>query len=117
MYIIMERERYDAKKKKKKKEEFYEKRNVVRAPQQRQAPIALNSSLKQREMARRDVRKQSQIKDAQMEQEKRKMMAQRQMEQENRRQMVARNTQIQRQERMKQGQTMRVQPVSRGKKA
>ena len=55
----MEREK-DADKKKKKKKEFYEKSKVARSPQQRQAPVALNSSLKQRETARRDLRKQSQ---------------------------------------------------------
>jgi len=96
----MERER-DAetkKKKKKKGEEAYTKGKVMRAPQMRQAPVALNASLKQREMMRQDIRNQARIKDAQMEYEKRKEMAQRQMEQRS-------------------DPNMRVQPMSKGKKA
>ena len=96
----MEREKQIERKKKKKKkdEEAYTKGKVMRAPQMRQAPIALNASLKQREMMRRDIRNQAQIKDAQMEYEKRKVMAQRQMEQRS-------------------AQNMRVQAMSKGKKA
>ena len=101
----MEREKEIERKKKKKKkdEEAYTRGKVMRAPQMRQAPIALNASLKQREMMRRDIRNQARIKDAQMEYEKRKEMAQRQM--------------VQRQMEQRSDQNMRVQPMSKGKKA
>ena len=124
----------DKKKKKKMQEDIYTKSKVMRAPPQRKAPPMppnFRMGKEKMEMMRRQVRSQNQIKDAQMEQVKRKNMeiqAQNQMMQMQRQnqmmQMQRQNQmmQIQRQnqardlEQMNE-QNMRVQQMSRGRKA
>lgn len=113
----MDREKdAEKKKKKKKQEDAYTKSKVMRAPPQRRAPlIPTNFTMdKQKmEMVRRKIRSQNQIKDAQME-----MVRQKNMEIQRQNQMM----QIQRQNQMRDlrqmnEQNMRVQQMSRGKKA
>jgi hypothetical protein len=115
----------DKKKKKKMQEDVYTKSKVMRAPPQRKAPPMppnFRMGKEKIEMMRRQVRSQNQIKDSQMEQVKRKNMeiqAQNQMMQMQRQNQMM---QIQRQNQARDlgqmnEQNMRVQQMSRGRKA
>ena len=105
----MEREKdAEKKKKKKKQEDAYTKNRVMRAPQQRRQapPMPTNFSMdKQKmDMMRRKMFSQNKIKDAQME-----MVRQKNMEIQRQNQM--------RDARQMNEQNMRVQQMSKGKKA